>query len=351
MGYLLDALTDDEVLAVEDELAVNSHLRLRLTSMREMLFPLAEDNDVYEPPSGLSDRVLGAIDDVSSDVSSDASDNAASSPLNSHEQSDLPVLSASERDKGDSKPPRAWSDLFVGLSAAIVGLCILSPAILKSQEGARTAQCAGQLHEIGQMIRDYAFYRPKHVVPEVDATGPLAFAGVYAIRLSDAGLLDDRSMLWCPNNQPADQLTFSLGSGPAPRIEELMTMPQSRREIWQRIAGGSYAYNLGIMVDQQHATPQMQNRAGFAILADAPLRESADKKIWTVHFGSSSNVLFEDGHVQLMRFDDHLDLLDHPYWNHQGENRAGVDSNDSVLGRSGRNPLDLHPVDLPRNHR
>jgi hypothetical protein len=338
MGYLLDALTDDEVLAVEDELAVNSHLRLRLKSMREMLFPLAEDNDVYEPPSGLSDRVLGAMDDVA--------DHAASSHPNNHKQSDLPVLSASERDKGDSKAPRAWSDLFVGLSAAIVGLCILSPAILKSQEEARTAQCAGQLHEIGQMIRDYAFYRPKHVVPEVDATGPLAFAGVYAIRLSDAGLLDDRSMLWCPSNQPSDQLTFSLGSGPAPRIEEFITMPQSRREIWQRIAGGSYAYNLGIMVDQQHATPQMQNRAGFAILADAPLRESSDKKVWTVHFGSSSNVLFEDGHIQLMRFDEHLDLLDHPYWNHQGENRAGVDSNDSVLGRSGRNPLDL-----PRHRR
>ncbi|MCY2973905.1 MAG: hypothetical protein NTW52_04465 [Planctomycetota bacterium] len=338
MGYLLDALTDDEVLAVENELALNSHLRLRLKSMREMLFPLAEDNDLYEPPSGLSDRVLGAMDDVV--------DTAADFETNRVEQSQLPVLSASERDKGNSKAPCGWSDLFVVLSAAIVGLCILSPAILKLQEGARTARCAGQLHEIGQMIRDYAFYRPKHVVPEVDATGPLAFAGVYAIRLSDAGLLDDRSMLWCPNNQPSDQLTFSLGSGPAPKIAELLTMPQSRQEMWQRIAGGSYAYNLGIMIDRQHATPEMQNRPSFAILADAPLRESTDKKVWTVHFGSSSNVLFEDGHIQLMRFDEHLDLLDHPYWNHQGENRAGVDSNDSVLGRSGRNPLDL-----PRNHR
>ncbi len=338
MGYLLDALTDEEVQAVEDELAANSHLRLRLKSMREMLFPLAEDNDVYEPPSGLSDRVLGALDEATDE----AGDNTANSEISiGTQQPELPVLSASERDKGDSKAPRAWSDLFVGLSAAIVGLCILSPAILKSQEGARTAHCAGQLHEIGQMIRDYAFYRPKHVVPEVDAAGPLAFAGVYAIRLSDAGLLDDRSLLWCPSNQPSDQLTFSLGSGPAPRIEELLNMPQARREIWQRIAGGSYAYNLGIMIDQQHATPQMQNRPSFAILADAPLRESADKKAWTVHFGSSSNVLFEDGHIQLMRFDEQLDLLDHPYWNHQGENRAGVDSNDSVLGRSGRNPLDL----------
>jgi len=333
MGYLLDALTDDEILAVENQLAASSHLRLRLKSLREMLFPLAEDSDVYEPPSGLSDRVLGALD------------NSHNSERENVEGAGIAGLSASERGKGDSKSPRGWSDLFVGLAAAIVGLCILSPAILKSQEGARTAQCAGQLREIGQMIRDYAFYRPKHVVPEVDAAGPLAFAGVYAIRLSDAGLLDDRSILWCPNNQPSDQLTFSLGSGPAPKINDLVAMMKARREIWQRIAGGTYAYNLGIMIDQQHETPQMQNRSSFAILADAPLRQSPDKKIWTVHFGSSSNVLFEDGHIQLMRFDKHLDLLDHPYWNHQGENRAGVDSNDSVLGRSSRNPLDLQDND------
>jgi hypothetical protein len=190
------------------------------------------------------------------------------------------------------------------------------------------------------MIRDYAFFRPTHVVPEVDSAGPLAFAGVYALRLSDAGFLNDRSILWCPNSQPSNQLTFSLSSGPPPRIEEIVAMTLSRREVWQRIAGGSYAYNLGIMINDQHTTPKMQNRSSFAILADAPLRETNGKKTWTVHFGSTSNILFEDGHVQLMRFDKQIDLLDHPYWNHQGENRAGVDLNDSVLGRSSRNPLD-----------
>ena len=330
MGYLLDALPDDEIRLVEDNLASNSHLRVRLQYLRELLFPLAADNTIFEPPDGLSDRVLGALE---SHVSLEAVWNDAPSAVTSS-------VSVHERAKDQVRPGRAWADLFVGLTAAIVGLCILSPAILRSREGARASQCAGRLQELGQMIRDYAFFRPEHVVPEVESDGPLAFAGIYAIRLGDANLLDDRSKLWCPDNTPANQLSFAFVGSRGPTIQELVEMPTSRRNIWQRVAGGSYSYNLGIMINSQHATPRMQSRPNFAILADAPLRTSGEQKAWTVHLGTASNILYEDGHTQLVRFDKPLDLVDHPYWNHNGKNRAGIDVNDSVLGGSGRNPLD-----------
>jgi len=332
MGYLLDALSNDETLSVENALLIDPHLRVRLKSLRELLFPLASDNDVYEPPDGLSDRVLGVLDNQYplETVVNDAP------PAADLASAGLP----SDRNKMDSGPGRGWADLFVGLTAAIVGLCILSPAILKSQEGARASQCSGKLHELGEMIRDYAFFRPGRVVPEVEAEGPLSFAGVYAIRLSDMGFLSDRSKLWCSSSQLANPLSFSFSSNCNPSIRELIDMTSSRREFWQHVAGGSYAYNLGIMVDDEHSTPRMQSRPHFAILADAPLRESAQQKTWTVHMGIATNILYEDGHTQLVRFNEPLDFMDHPYWNDKGENRAGVDSNDSVLGRSNRNPLE-----------
>jgi hypothetical protein len=75
-------------------------------------------------------------------------------------------------------------------------------------------------------------------------------------------------------------------------------------------------------------------RAHHPLLADAPddSGERSDNHPDGTHF-----VLFEDGHVERRRSDD-LHDDDHLYRNHDGETRAGKDSEDAVIGDSHHQP-------------
>jgi hypothetical protein len=119
----------------------------------------------------------------------------------------------------------------------------------------------------------------------------------------------------------------------------------SRLQWLQQIAGGRYAYSLGVMDGDRYSAPQHEGRASFAILGDAPLSgsyvaDTADvTKMRWCHGGDGTNLLFEDGSVRHMRRTTMLDMPDHPYINHRGLVEAGVNIDDAALAPSSRPPF------------
>ncbi len=62
LGYLMDALEDDEVRAVEQELHRNPALRQELDALRKELIPLSTiSRDVFAPPWGLAERTCAGL--------------------------------------------------------------------------------------------------------------------------------------------------------------------------------------------------------------------------------------------------------------------------------------------------
>ncbi len=331
-GYLLGALDDQELALVNDALQHDKHLRVRLNAIRAMSAPMLNDGEIYEPPGSMVSQVM-----------SDVRDYENNAPLSNFPEVESACDDDSESQRATTRiafgGKSSWLDTGMSLTAAAIGFCLVAPAILQTRETARTSQCAAGLMTLGQQIRDFAFNSRHSKVPEVPVDGPLAFAGVYAIRLNDAGLLQDKQILWCPSD---GQMRFSIvdiGERRLPSADELTALPDKNRRVWQHLAGGSYAYTLGVMINSVHTMPSLDDSTEVAILADAPIQSNGGTLIFSAHRGFASNVLYRDGHVRLMRLNHGYDGPDHPYLNRNGVTQAGVEHGDSALGASYLPPI------------
>ncbi len=232
---------------------------------------------------------------------------------------------------------RSWLDTVTILAVGLIFLGLIGPAITASRESARSSSCAHGLEQLGEHLRDFAFHNRNQSIPEIPVTGPLSFAGAFALQLHDAQYLGDFQNLWCPS----DVVRRVAGSRRVtlPSTDEFLRMSETDRREWRHVAGGNYAYSLGVMVADDHRMPSLDGPTTHAILADAPTRIDEDRISFAVHFGEAANVLYEDGHVELLRVDIPLDLVDHPFFNHDGKIEAGRDEEDSALGSSFISPL------------
>ncbi len=61
-----------------------------------------------------------------------------------------------------------------------------------------------------------------------------------------------------------------------------------------RSVGGDYAYNLGVVEEEQIVAPRYEGRSRFALLADMAFAGASGDEIVS-HDGRGVNVLFEDG--------------------------------------------------------
>lgn len=334
LGYLLGALDDQERTFVHDALLLDRHLRVRLNAIQAMSVPMLNEDDIYEPPGALVSRVMSDVRDVEIEIpetSSSAIEPASDAGSRSMSHSATHLKSFSGKN--------SWLETGMSLTAAAIGFCLVAPAILQTRETARTSHCAAGLMTLGQQIRDFAFNNRNSRVPEVPTEGPLAFAGVYAIRLNDAGLLQEKQFLWCPSAGDVRLSVVGIGERRFPSAIELQTLPENKRRVWRHIAGGSYAYNLGIVVNNLHTMPSMDEPSDIAILADAPRPSNITKLVFSAHRGIASNVLYRDGRVRFLRLDHGYDGPDHPYLNRNGVTQAGIERGDSALGASYLPPL------------
>lgn len=331
LGYLLDALDDDERLRVEEALSGDRQLRHELKSLRERLAFLGTDADVDEPPAGLVGRTCAVVEaykerQLVSPASAARTQAAAPSRGRLSERP--------ERGSGT----RRWSlaDAVVAAGIVLALAALFFPAIANSRFQSRIASCQHNLQCVGQTLNDFS-ENSHGLFPQIPVDGNRAAAGLYAPILVDNHYLTETDVLVCPGSRLANHLSQW-------RVPTLKELDQARgRQLvdLHRTMGGSYGYTLGYRENDRYQTPRNEGRAYFALMSDAPslhlLGRQSDN-----HGGYGQNVLFEDNHVEFVVDGVAYDRL---FVNRDGYAEAGLDKSDSVIGHSAAPPF-VYPIKL-----
>jgi hypothetical protein len=365
IGYLLSALDPHEMRRIELRLTESPELRADLADLEGRLRELdalrAELAGDIEVPQHLVRQTLDRLErverapvhafEVSSPDGRHVSESVSKSGLGL-----FPELG--ERQRCGAKQ---WSDLIaVGLAGGVL-VALGLPALGRLREQARSFHCQDNLRQFHSLLAQYASGEPENRVPFVAPSGVEAFAGIYSARLYDRDLLMNERLRLCPtalltdaSHRPA-KVAFTDVLSKVPSSEglfgvEMLKRLKERGEIdrlrhLQVLAGGTYAYALGVMDQGQYKAPQFESRASFAILGDAPTHgvtalSSVDvgKMRWP-HPSDAANLLFEDGSVRQVYPASMISLPDHPFMNHRGKSEAGVTIDDASLAPSWKPPF------------
>ena len=383
LGYLLSALEPHEMRRIDQRLQEDPLLREELANVQRMLDDFDQtvgENDVVELPPDLTSRTLDNIDAVESggSVFANAVDAAAGQAVNAGGSHSL--FSGASAISGlrperllQTNNPQTWADMLVSFLAAAAILALAFPVVARYRGEARKMACQDNLRQLGLAIGDFVLGRTDARLPQIAESGHEAFSGIWELQLTDRGLLTDPSLRWCadgeipdevcPRNCEETQLLFNgdphiaanlslahggtvfshVGSHDLINSQHLMDAAFrgdiALLKFIQRIAGGHYAYNLGVIDNGKYRTPRCEWRSSFAVLGDIPIagRQSADGVDVTTlmwHHGEGANILYEDGSVRHMRPRGMIDVYDHPYTNHRGSIAAGVNIDDASLGPS-----------------
>ncbi len=330
---------------------------------------------MHEPPADLVASTLSRID---ADADAEVGQESCLTPQLELARSDpgKPVASLRMRQRR-----RVWDSTALTLSLSAI-CCLALPALVRMRFEARREQCAYQLSQLGQGLIEYSFRAHDGRFPHIPVDGPAAFAGVVAIRLNDAGLLQDSRWLRCPS-LPAPASAFSVTSEqlggtrvemPAglPSFDQLSQLTGQQLSFYRFNSAGDYAYNLGVIEDARPVPPRNSGRSTFGIMADAPTFDG-DRENFQAHDGLGINIMFEDGRVQFLPHsflvegsfpfalrpvedqnrssrvstelrlqpanEIRLQLLDHPFRNYNGQHQIGLHPQDASLAPSHVAPL------------
>ena len=331
IGYLLFALPEAEQWRIECLENSDPELRQRIQDLRGLLEPLKLSPEVIEPRHNLTASTMKFIEQ--------ATQHADAQGASAELKMSQPIF------ESDRSTRFAWIDSLVTLAAGIVILSILIPSVWNSRESARRISCASNLRELGHAFSMFAHGNSDHQLPKIETSGPLSFAGVYTVRLKEAGLLDSSKWVWCPAVARLDV------SNEIPTVQAYLASSPWQKQNWKYSVGGNYSYNLGNIVDGDYETPCLNGRSHFAVLGDSILPSNGDDSKGDdsrgiVHAMNAANILYEDGRVQSVRI-QHKNvsaMLDNPYLNRDMEQAVGHGLDDTCLGPSFQNPF--KPVSL-----
>ena len=346
LGYLLSALEPHEMRRIEESLRDDPLLEFELEQLRKSIAPVDEaiaDLPVIQTPPDLVARTLAILPTMHYELEPGIVPGAAMAPA----------------PEGRRSHRFAWSDLLVaGLASAAV-LALLIPSIARGRYEARKLACQEHLRQLGTAITQFVMLDGHKSLPPIAENGPEAFAGMYAVRLSESELLNDGELRFCPEvdlpNTNGGGGSYQSGSEELTVIDRVVSLDDLRaahqrgkvdKLKWmQRTAGGDYAYTLGVVDNEHYEAPRYEARASFAVLGDAPISgiESTDgvdvEKLRWGHGDSVANLLFEDGSVRFVVMTNCTQFPDHPFLNHRGSIEAGVNIDDASLAPSWRPPF------------
>ncbi len=331
IDYLLGEASAELRMQLEGALPEQPELVERLRHFRGVLGHIDSLHDVYEPPADLIDSTWQRIDE-----SEQLAPNSASSRP--------PVHLSSDRKSGKSGSNSQKRIDSLVLTACLVLVCsLLLPAVAKVRYESRRLQCQGKLAEDGKGLVDFSLNDPDGRFPAVGLSGPTSFAGVYAVLLKSTGVEICFRDVSCPSLPPPDASTRCIDA--IPTLHELMCMDDETVRLVQQVAGGNYAYSLGVIEDSRIVPRRCVGSSSFAILSDAPLFE-ADEERFVAHEGRGINVLYEDGHVEFINLAAILNCesaIDYPFRNYENERAVGLSSGDDCLAPSSHPPLGRRP--------
>ena len=316
LGYLLGALEPHDMRRVADLLRHDPEARAELAKIEASLKPLEDSYEAPVRPS--SDLVARTLSNLP--------------PLPAHQPTLSPVGIQSS---GQSS--MSWLDWVSGSVAVAILLCLLLPTIAQGRFESRRTACQDQLRQFGTALTNFVTSNTQERLPAVSDHGPEAFAGIYAVRLSDAGLLNESMTRLCPSLDPPETSdNYQLVS-----VNDLHTASADRLREIQRSIGGHYTYTLGVMKQNRLTAPKFMGRSSFAVMSDASALSlsvagaGGDAPQSNVaHSGLGINVLFEDGRVKFFSMQSLEAMPDHPLMNDLGQGEAGVDVNDASLAPS-----------------
>jgi hypothetical protein len=361
LGYLLSALEPHEMRRIDQRLREDPQLREELAEMQQKLSQLDQSlamEELVEVPPTLVSQTLELISSHGGDDPVYGGGNGLSASL---PQATAPLVMIRPGREPLCRPRRSVADLLVSGLAAVAIFGFALPMVARFRSDARSVACQDNLRQLGVAISQFVLREREAYLPGLAESGPEAFAGIYAVRLADRGLLLDSRLRWCPETKlpepdpsvlnlfltdassPVKPLTHLVSGGELDRAAEKSDVSWLR---WlQRVAGGHYAYSLGVVDGDRYRAPRYEGRSTFAVLGDAPLSgghatDAVDvtKMRWS-HGGEGANLLYEDGSVRHVRMSAMLEMLDHPYVNHRGSIEAGVNIDDASLAPSWRSPF------------
>jgi len=338
LGYLLGALEPHEMRRVARLLQENPAAREQLAEIQLALEPLEGASEpVAEPSEGLVSRTMANLPPLPDQRSPTDHHHRSTTDHQSNATFDSLIPMHSEIEVTETHH-RSWLDWVGGAAAAAAILGLLIPSLAEGRFEARKVACQAQLRQLGTAITQFVNRDRQHRLPAVAESGPEAFAGVYAVRLGETGLLPDASLRWCPSLATPKPNAITLTSiDSVESLEDLYrASPDCLRQI-QRFAGGHYAYTLGVVDEHRLRSPRFEARSSFAVMSDAPpagFNGRDDLRRLTSHGGEGINVLYEDGRVQFVALPTLDAMPDHPLLNNRGKAEAGVNIDDASLAPS-----------------
>ncbi|CAN0284716.1 unnamed protein product, partial [Hapterophycus canaliculatus] len=301
---------------------------------------------------------------------------------------DLPSSSLSQSTENSETARWGIQDWFASAAAACVVIAITIPSLLEGRFVARKQACQDNLRELGIAMTQFVNRSAEQRLPSIAADGYQAFAGMYAPRLREAGLLSEDESTLCPSLSreqfwPSSQTIVRRVGNDLPKTppnadvvtlalldevgRELMAMNHSanhnaesnrrmqhaiERLRWmQTTAGGHYAYTLGVRDGDHFASPRFEGRSAFAVMSDAAIvqngnryrSDAAASPTLISHGGRGINVLYEDGRVSFLSSQSLGRIPDNPLFNHDGQIEAGLTIDDASLAPSWQPPF-IHAI-------
>jgi hypothetical protein len=226
--------------------------------------------------------------------------------------------------------PFRWPDLAVAASIFIAGMLTLLPAIQRSRERMNQAGCVFNLQQLGSSLAQYASLHQFLPYPPPHRSD--THAGMFAVILHDAGMLQDLSLLDCPCNGPCAHSRQDLAA-----YDQVEKIRRTDPDQYRQMLRWDYSYNVGYR-DGTTGRPMpvaFGFSAGVPVISDSP---DHDENFTVIRAGNSpnharrgQNVLFGDFSVRWLptRRANPVDL--DIFLNNAHQPAPGLDVRDSVL--------------------
>ncbi len=302
LGFLTESLSEEEHALVKQRLEDDPELQREAALLDTVLEPLRSDDLALAAPQGLARRTCDRIPRPESVELRSSTGN--------------------------------WrlADTLVAGGIVAAAAMLFFPALMSSRAVARLDACGNNMHYLHTALVDYADSHSGRF-PEILPTGNQSFAGIYAVRLAESGLIDHARRLVCPSSSLADeQATFRV-----PTSAQLASASGAQLHALQSTAGGSYGYTMGYIAGGSYRATRNLGRRFFALMADV-FDPSEGKPQSSNHGGCGQNVLFEDGHVVYLTSCCAEGCCDDFFRNDRGHISAGIHRDDSVIGHSAASP-------------
>lgn len=335
IAYLLGDANPQQRKRIETGLAEDENLRARLVELRMVLGQLDSMKSHYEPPADLLASTMARIDDVCN-TGADQKTNEPQSDALARKAALEPVRLASCLGAPENRVRHSTWDSTALAACVAVLFCLLLPTVLRARFEARKIQCAQKLGSVGRGLIYLASIDPQQRFPAIAGAGRESFAGIFAIRLRDIGVVESPSDLWCSSLEGCQTSRGKLET--IPTSVQLRTYDAPKLELCRNEAGGDFAYTLGLVEDEFIVPPRCEGRTHFPVLADAPLIRNGREE-FVAHDGRVINIFCEDGHVATVLPNCWQDNIgDNPFCNIRQAHAAGLNSRDASLAPSYFNP-------------